>query len=61
MIDGTRDDTISTTGWTLLTTGMLNERQTRESAFHAYNVYTATDGRPAMMMVEQAIVASTIL
>ena len=61
VIDGTRDDTISTTGWTLLTTGMLNGWQTRDNAFHAYNVYTATDGRPAMMMVEQAIVASTIL
>ena len=61
VIGGTRDDMISTTGWTLLNTGMLNGWQTRDNAFHAYNVYTSTDGRPAMMMVKKAIVASTIL
>lgn len=61
VIDGTSQDTVSTAGWTLLTTGMLNGWQTRDNLFHSYNVYTATDGRPAMMMVEQGIKVSTIL
>lgn len=61
VIDGTSQDTVSTAGWTLLTTGMLNGWQTRDKLFHSYNVYTATDGRPAMMMVEQGIKVSTIL
>ena len=61
VIDGTSQDTVSTTGWTLLTTGMLNGWQTRDNLFHPYDVYIATDGRPAMMMVEQPIVRSTVL
>ena len=61
VIDGTNQDTVSTTGWTLLTTGTLKGWKVGETAARTYNVYIASDGRPAMMMVEQPIVPSTIL
>ncbi|MCX7261744.1 MAG: integrin alpha, partial [Burkholderiales bacterium] len=61
VIDGTNQDTISTTGWTLLNTGALSGWKVGDTAARTYNVYVASDGRPAMMMVEQPIVVSPIL
>ena len=61
VVDGTNQDTVSTAGWTLQTTGALSGWKVGDTAARTYNVYIATDGRPAMMMVEQAIVPSTIL
>ena len=61
VVDGTNQDTVSTTGWTLQTTGALSGWKAGDTVARTYNVYIATDGRPAMMMVEQPIVPSTVL
>jgi hypothetical protein len=60
-LDGTSQDTVSTTGWTLQTTGALSGWKVGDTLASSYNMYIATGSRPAMMMVEQGIVPSTIL
>jgi hypothetical protein len=61
VVDGTNQDTVSTTGWALQNTGALSGWKVGDTEARSYDVYIATDGRPAMMMVEQAIVPSTLL
>ena len=61
VVDGTNQDTVSTTGWALQNTGALSGWKVGDTEARSYDVYIATDGRPAMMMVEQAIVPSIIL
>jgi hypothetical protein len=55
-VTGGSNDKISTTGWTLNTTGNV-----LDSAGINYSVYTATSGAPAMLLVQTDIQRSSIL
>jgi hypothetical protein len=55
-VTGGSNDKVSTTGWTLNTTGNV-----LDSAGINYSVYTATSGAPAMLLVQQDIQRSSIL
>jgi hypothetical protein len=55
-VTGSGDDKVSTTGWTLNTTGDV-----MDSAGIYYSVYTATSGAPAMLLVQTDIQRSSIL
>jgi len=55
-VTGSGDDKVSTTGWTLNTTGDV-----MDSAGIYYSVYTATSGAPAMLLVQTDIQRSSTL
>jgi hypothetical protein len=55
-VTGSGDDKVSTTGWTLNTTGDV-----MDSAGLYYSVYTATSGAPAMLLVQTDIQRSSTL
>jgi hypothetical protein len=55
-VTGGSNDKVSTTGWTLNTTGNV-----LDSAGINYSVYTASSGAPAMLLVQTDIQRSTIL
>ena len=55
-VTGGSNDKVSTTGWTLNTTGNV-----LDSAGINYSVYTATSGAPAMLLVQTDIQRSSIL
>jgi hypothetical protein len=55
-VTGGSNDKVSTTGWTLNTTGNV-----LDSAGINYSVYTATSGAPAMLLVQQDTQRSSIL
>jgi hypothetical protein len=55
-VTGGSNDKVSTTGWTLNTSGNM-----LDSAGINYSVYTATSGAPAMLLVQTDIQRSSIL
>lgn len=56
-VTGGTNDKVSTTGWTLDTTG--NVRDSSSGIY--YSVYTASNGAPAMLLVQTDIQRSSIL
>jgi hypothetical protein len=61
VIEGTSADTVSTAGWTKYTTGEVSGWKVGDVAARRYEVYYATDSRPAMMFVDRTITTDNIL
>jgi hypothetical protein len=61
VIEGTSADRVSTAGWTKYTTGEVAGWKMGDVSARRYDVYYATDSRPAMMFVDRTITPDSIL